>query len=46
MELHHEGQDPNGKLQEMTQTEHRGGENFKKNHPNTGQQPSKDRANQ
>jgi len=24
----------------MTQSEHRGGENFSKNHPNTGQQPS------
>ncbi len=41
MELHHDGQDPNGKLKEMTHTEHRGGDNFKKNHPNTGQQPSK-----
>lgn len=30
-----------GTLKEMTQTEHRGGDNFKKNHPNTGQQPSK-----
>jgi hypothetical protein len=31
---------------EMTQTEHRGGENFKKNHPNTGQQPSQIDRNQ
>jgi RHS repeat-associated protein len=41
VELHHEGQSSNGQLKEMTQTEHRGGENFKNNHPNTGQQPSK-----
>ena len=40
MELHHEGQASNGQLKEMTQTKHRGGENFKNNHPNTGQSPS------
>ena len=40
VELHHEGQTTEGNLKEMTQTEHRGGENFKNNHPNTGQQPS------
>jgi hypothetical protein len=40
VELHHEGQASEGNLQEMSQTEHRGGENFKKNHPNTGQEPS------
>jgi RHS repeat-associated protein len=40
VELHHEGQKPNGPVKEMTRTEHRGGENFKKNHPNTGQKPS------
>jgi len=40
VELHHEGQASEGNLKEMTQSEHRGGENFSKNHPNTGQQPS------
>jgi RHS repeat-associated protein len=40
VELHHEGQASEGSLEELTQGEHRGGENFKKNHPNTGQQPS------
>jgi RHS repeat-associated protein len=40
VELHHEGQE-NGPVKEMTQTDHRLGENFKKNHPNTGQAPSK-----
>lgn len=41
VELHHEGQDPKGPVKEMTQSDHRGGDNFKKNHENTGQQPSK-----
>jgi hypothetical protein len=27
-------------LREMTPQDHRGGANFKKNHPNTGQEPS------
>lgn len=40
VELHHEGQSATGELKEMTQTEHRGGANFAKNHPNTGQEPS------
>ena len=40
VELHHEGQPQNGQLKEMTQEEHRGGDNFKKNHTNTGQEPS------
>jgi hypothetical protein len=40
VELHHEGQTQNGQLKEMTQEEHRGGDNFKKNHQNTGQEPS------
>jgi len=40
VELHHEGQQANGQLTEKTQTEHRGGEDFKKNHPNTGEKPS------
>jgi hypothetical protein len=46
VELHHEGQQPNGNTREMTQSEHRGGENFKKNHPNTGQEPSRIDRNQ
>jgi len=37
---------PPAQTKEMTQTEHRGGENFKKNHPNTGQQPSQIDRNQ
>ena len=41
VELHHDGQNPNGEIKEMTRTDHRGGENFKANHPNTGQEPSK-----
>ena len=40
VELHHEGQANKGPLKEMTRTDHRTGDNFKKNHPNTGQQPS------
>ncbi|MBC7926456.1 MAG: hypothetical protein H7039_12435 [Bryobacteraceae bacterium] len=36
---HAEGQSPTGKLKKLSQTEHRGAENFKKNHPNTGQRP-------
>jgi len=45
MELHHDSQNPNGELKEMTRTEHRLGDNFKKNHANTGQEASKiDRA--
>jgi YD repeat-containing protein len=46
VELHHEGQKPNGPVKEMTRTEHRLGENFKKNHPNTGQKPSQINRNQ
>jgi hypothetical protein len=46
VELHHEGQRPNGPVKEMTRTEHRGGENFTKNHPNTGQKPSQIDRNQ
>lgn len=51
MEVHHEGQDPNGKLVPMTRTEHRGPGNFNKNHPNKGpskidrKQAAKDRRN-
>jgi len=40
VELHHKGQKQNSQLQEMTRTDHRGKGNFKKNHPNTGQQKS------
>jgi RHS repeat-associated protein len=40
VELHHDGQKADSPLKEMTRTEHRGGANFKKNHPNTGQKPS------
>jgi hypothetical protein len=40
VELHHDGQRADSPLKEMTPEDHRLGENFKKNHPNTGQQPS------
>ncbi|WP_435248879.1 HNH/ENDO VII family nuclease [Vibrio sp. nBUS_14] len=40
VELHHRNQKPDGPLDEMTRTDHRLGDNFKKNHPNTGQEPS------
>jgi len=40
LELHHRNQNPNGPIDEMTQTEHRLGENFRKNHENTGQSES------
>ena len=46
VELHHDGQDPKGPVKEMTQTDHRGGDNFKNNHSNTGQEPSKIDRNQ
>ena len=46
VELHHEGQKSNGPVKEMTRTEHRLGENFTKNHPNTGQKPSQIDRNQ
>ena len=36
VELHHPDQDPNKPVQEMTRTEHRLGENYKKNHPHLG----------
>jgi hypothetical protein len=41
VELHHNGQKPDSPLDEMTRTEHRGKDNFKNNHDNTGQEPSK-----
>jgi hypothetical protein len=41
VELHHRGQAPDSPLDEMTRTDHRGKGNFKKNHENTGQEPSK-----
>ncbi len=40
VELHHRNQKPDGPLDEMTRTDHRLGDNFKKNHPNTGQSAS------
>jgi hypothetical protein len=43
VELHHTDQAAGNKspLQEMTRTDHRLGDNFAKNHPNTGDAPSK-----
>jgi len=40
VELHHDGQKADSPLKPMTRTDHRLGGNFKKNHPNTGQQKS------
>src|SRR5690554_2668646 len=40
VELHHRNQKPNGPIDEMTRTDHRLGDNFKKNHSNTGQEAS------
>ena len=40
VELHHREQTSNGPIDEMTQTDHRGGNNFKENHSNTGQSQS------
>lgn len=41
VELHHRGQQPGSPLDEMTRTDHRIGDNYAKNHPNTGQEDSK-----
>ena len=40
VEIHHEGQNPNGPFREMHTSDHRGEGNFKKNHPKLGE-PSK-----
>lgn len=40
VELHHHGQVQGGIVSEMTASDHRFGENFRKNHANTGQMPS------
>ncbi|MEL6630232.1 MAG: RHS repeat-associated core domain-containing protein [Bacteroidota bacterium] len=40
VELHHRNQTPDGPLDEMSRTDHRLGDNYKKNHPNTGQDES------
>jgi A nuclease of the HNH/ENDO VII superfamily with conserved LHH len=40
VELHHAGQVQDGLIKALTQTDHRIGENFKKNHPNTGKKAS------
>jgi len=40
VELHHQGQKAEGPLKEMTRTERRLGDNYTKNHPNTGESPS------
>jgi hypothetical protein len=41
VELHHVDQTMSGPIDEMTRTDHRGAGNYKKNHPNTSQSPSK-----
>lgn len=40
IELHHRGQSMDSPLDEMSRTDHRLGDNFSKNHPNTGEDPS------
>ncbi|NJL75159.1 MAG: hypothetical protein HC892_09110 [Saprospiraceae bacterium] len=40
IELHHRNQTSDGPIDEMTRQDHRGGENYKKNHSNTGQDKS------
>ena len=40
IELHHDGQRADSELKELTRTDHRLGENYEKNHSNTGQQSS------
>jgi RHS repeat-associated protein len=40
LERHHLDQTPEGPKDEMTLNDHRGGDNYGKNHVNTGQQPS------
>src|SRR5262249_54135185 len=40
VELHHHNQTQDGPIIEMTRTDHRIGENYKLNHPNTGQKAS------
>jgi RHS repeat-associated protein len=45
VELHHPDQQNTDEREELSRTDHRGKGNFKKNHPNVGQEPSKiDRA--
>ena len=41
IEGHHRDQLPDRPKDEMTRKDHRGGDNYKKNHSNTGQEPSK-----
>jgi RHS repeat-associated protein len=40
IEIHHEGQSADGPFREMHRTDHRGGDNYARNHQNTGQEPS------
>jgi RHS repeat-associated protein len=40
IEIHHEGESPDGPFVEMHASEHRDGENYSANHSNTGQSPS------
>ena len=44
IEVHHNGQNPNGPFFEKTRTDHRLGENYKLNHPNGTQKSSINRA--
>ncbi len=41
IELHHRDQTPDGPIDELTRTDHRLGDNFKKNHANTGSSASR-----
>jgi hypothetical protein len=40
VELHHHDQVQGGMVSEMTRSDHRLGENYRRNHPNTGRRPS------
>ncbi|ANB62379.1 HNH/ENDO VII family nuclease [Anoxybacteroides amylolyticum] len=43
IEIHHEGQNPNGSFHEMHASDHRFGENYKKNHPSYNEKSGIDR---
>lgn len=43
VEIHHEGQNPNGPFKEMSKQDHRGKGNYSKNHPDAGKASRIDR---
>jgi len=44
VEIHHEGQNSDGPFQELSRTNHRGGDNYKLNHPNYNKPSEIDRT--